>query len=192
MRPGFEPATFSSRTRSAIKRSRACAALGLALLLVGAAPAPAPGGDEPVAHTIADVAWIAGAWIGANGEHRFEEHWTIPAAGCMTGMFRWTVGDRLRVHELIVLEEEAGGVTMRLRHFGMQMRPWEESALVFRLVELEEGRAIFHQREAEAPKRLEYTFDEDADSLVVALIEMRDGEERAVRFSMRRASGRGD
>jgi hypothetical protein len=111
--------------------------------------------DAP-AHTLADIAWMTGHWSGGREGELCEEVWTAAHAGSMTGLFRWFRGDRLIVHELLLLEEREGRVEMRLRHFGASMRAFEEAPLVFHLTSLDEHRAVFSQREPEAGTTLTY------------------------------------
>jgi hypothetical protein len=83
-------------------------------------PLPAPAtssaqGAKPAAATIAQVAWIAGTWIGTSGTTApitVEERWTPPASGGMIGIGRTlrSGGTTLASFEFLCIAERQGGL----------------------------------------------------------------------------------
>lgn len=142
-------------------------------------------GAEGAATGLGAIAWIAGDWGATDDKGGYEEHWTAPGAGAMTGMFRWAADGKVRVHEFMMLEEAADGVTLRIRHFGAGMTPREDSPLVFRMTGSGDRSATFVQQNADPPARLVYESPEP-DTLRITLIKVRDGKETETPFTMRR------
>jgi hypothetical protein len=90
-------------------------------------------GQRPAA-TLDDVAWLVGAWRGevvdesfsdAFGDS-FEEFWNPPSAGTMVGMFKLLRDGEVAFYELMILAEEAGSLTLKVRHFGADFSAWED------------------------------------------------------------------
>lgn len=103
------------------------------------------------AQTLADFAFVEGAWRGGNDALAFEEVWSAPAAGVMTGMARGWSGQSLRVLEYIVVEETEAGVFMRFKHFNADYSTWEtDGPIVLRLVESKERDVLFRNDDPDA------------------------------------------
>lgn len=81
------------------------------------------------AFSLENVAFLEGAWRGGEG-FVFEEIWTAPGGGVMTGMARGAEGDALRVLEYIVIAETDDGLVMRFKHFNADYSTWEEDGPV--------------------------------------------------------------
>ena len=86
------------------------------------------------AASLDDVAWLIGAWRGdvvdeafsdAFGDS-FEEVWNPPSAGTMVGMFKLLRDGEVAFYELMILVEEAGSLTLKVRHFGADFSAWED------------------------------------------------------------------
>lgn len=103
---------------------------------VGAAPAAAQTvqtehtlareeGSPPPAASMADVAWLAGRWVGEGLGAAVEEVWLPPAGGDMVGVFRLVRTGSPRFYELVTLVEEEGSLVLRLKHFGPDLVGWE-------------------------------------------------------------------
>ncbi len=75
---------------------------------------------------------MTGAWRGGD-EFIFEETWSEPAAGVMSGMARGHQGGQLRVLEYIIIAEETDGVMMRFKHFNGDYSTWEKDGAVVAL-----------------------------------------------------------
>lgn len=86
---------------------------------------PAPGAPPPSA-TVADAAWLAGRWTGEALGGRVEESWSPPEGGTMLGHFRLDADGRPRFYELLLLVEERGSLTMKVKHFDPDFAGWEE------------------------------------------------------------------
>ena len=107
----------------------------LSALVVMAASlgACATSGEEPGPSSIDGLGFLAGSWSGDFNATRYDETWTEPAHGNMTGAFRWFAGPseqgEVAVYELLVFEEdETHGIVYRLRHFDGDMKPWASEA----------------------------------------------------------------
>lgn len=77
---------------------------------------------------LADLGWLAGRWVGKWGPRTAEQTWTPPQAGQMLGTFRLFEDDHTLLVELYSLDQKAGGVQLRFRHFTPDLVPWEKSA----------------------------------------------------------------
>lgn len=86
--------------------------------------------------TLADVKLLEGHWQGDFLGARAEELWLPPAGGAMAGIFRLYEGDKVMFYELMLLVEEEGSVSMKLKHFHADLKGWEEKDAMktFRLV----------------------------------------------------------
>ncbi|MBI1321949.1 hypothetical protein GC170_02010 [bacterium] len=76
--------------------------------------------------TLADVKLLAGHWQGDFLGAKAEELWLPPAGGAMAGIFRLYEGDKVMFYELMLLVEEEGSVSMKLKHFHADLKGWEE------------------------------------------------------------------
>lgn len=129
---------------------------------------------------------MAGRWAGESEGRVFEEHWTAPAQGQMTGLFRWIEAGSVRFTELLVIEIGPGGPELLIRHFGPGLEPWEEEPVRFRLAEIEPGRARFEAEEEDGLTILTY-ISPDPGSLAAILEKPRPDGTRRTEFRYRRA-----
>lgn len=99
-----------------------------------------PGARSPRA-TLADVAWLAGHWVGPALGGEAEEIWSPPRGGSMMGMYRLVKGGKPVFYELMTLVEEGDSLTLRLKHFNPDLTGWEEKqdSVAFPLVALGQG-----------------------------------------------------
>lgn len=157
--------------------------LALPLAAQGPTPTPAPGLDE--------LAWLAGTWEGTIGEDPLIETWFPPAGGRMAGLFRWVKGGEVYLYELVSLEETPEGVVLRIKHFGPDLVGWEakEDSVVFDLVEIAGGRAVFAERDDEEEGTTLTFRPEGEDGLVATFEETRDGEPVLLTFRYERVEG---
>lgn len=98
--------------------------------------------DDPQrrpAASIDDVAWLAGSWQGEAFGDEFEEVWNPPSAGSMVGMFKLLDADEVKFYELMLLVEDEGSLSLKVKHFSPDFKAWEdkEDYVTFRLVKLE-------------------------------------------------------
>jgi len=103
-----------------------------------------PGAKSPPA-TLADMAWLAGRWLGPALGGEAEEIWSPPKAGSMMGMYRLVRDGKLVFYELQTLSEEEGSLILRLKHFNPDLTGWEEKqkTIDFPLVALGERMVQF-------------------------------------------------
>ena len=87
--------------------------------------------------------WLTGSWHGSHGTRDWEEHWSENAAGGIIGMFRMTDGDKLITYELVLIEPVDNILVFHLRHFGREMKAWEDESLTFELVESTDTLLLF-------------------------------------------------
>ncbi len=149
----------------------------ISLLIAGGAgaaePPVAPSAPRPQL-ALADLAWIAGEWVGDKEGDRIEEAWLPPAAGAMPGLFRWLRGERLIVYEMLAFEQRPEGLVLLLRHFDAGLAPREAAeALIFDLVEASPDSVLFAGRDAAHPIRLGYR--RAGEDGLVALLELPGG-----------------
>jgi hypothetical protein len=117
-------------------------------------PAPAPA-------TIADVAWLAGAWAGMRGTSSIEERWGPPRGGVMLGTSSTVKGDRLTAFEFLRIVERDGGLVYVAQPGGVP--PTE-----FVLTELGTTRAVFENPRHDSPQRIVYELS--AEGVLIASI----------------------
>lgn len=115
-------------------RRAAALAAGLVLLAFGSlrgespptAPPPATAAAAPAA-TLADLAWLAGHWLGDGLGGVSEEVWLPARGGAMLGSFRQLRDDQVVFYELLTLAPNAEGVLeLRIKHFHSDLKGWEE------------------------------------------------------------------
>lgn len=82
-------------------------------------------GAPPPPASMADVAWLAGRWVGEGLGAAAEEVWMPPAGGAMVGVFRLVREGSPQFYELVTMVEEEGSVVLRLKHFGPDLVGWE-------------------------------------------------------------------
>jgi len=156
-----------------------------AVCLCGAWLAAAPAQDAPeteaarapIEATVADLAWMVGAWAGDGLGGRVEEVVQPPHSGAMPAMFRAMRDGRVRFYEFILFENEGGGVVVRLHHFSPGLKRWEDEPVTFDLVETSENGALFAER-GDTIERTRLRYERRGDTLSAELIETRDGEDR--------------
>ena len=105
-----------------------------------------PDGAPRPAATIADIAWLAGAWTGEGFGGRIDEVWSAPAGGSMVGHFRLVGKDgKPSLYELMTVLEVEGSLEIRLKHANPDMTGWEEKDkfVTFKLVKLDATGAYF-------------------------------------------------
>lgn len=104
--------------------------------------------DDPDARppaTLADVSWLVGSWTGEAFGGTFEEVWNPPSAGSMIGLFKLLDGDEVNFYELLLLVEEEGSLSLKVRHFNPDFTAWEEKGehVTFRFIRADEAAVHF-------------------------------------------------
>ena len=130
---------------------------------------------------IADLAWLAGRWVGEGLGGTMDEVWSEPAGGAMVGYFRLVRDGKPVFYEIMTLIESEGSVEMRLKHVNPDMTGWEEKAdfVTFKLAKLEKEAVYFNGLtfKRTAPDRVE---------IYLALRNRTDGTVREEKFAMSR------
>lgn len=90
--------------------------------------------------TLADVAWLTGSWEGEAFGSRFEEVWNAPSAGSMVGMFKVFNDEGVSFYEILLMIEEEGSVSLKVKHFTKDFVSWEtkEEYVTFRFISADE------------------------------------------------------
>lgn len=101
-----------------------------------------------------DFAWLTGSWHARVGHDDVEEHWTALGGNTLVATFRWVRDGKVLFYEIEVLEEDAGLVYLRVKHFDQKLVGWEEKGAPheFLLVELNEHGAVFRELDKPDPR----------------------------------------
>ena len=89
--------------------------------------------------SIEQVSWLVGDWTGTAFGKQFEEVWNPVSAGTMIGFFKLFSEDEIEFYELLLLEEEEGSLSLKVKHFSKAFHAWEdkEDYVNFKLVKIE-------------------------------------------------------
>jgi hypothetical protein len=159
----------------------------LGLLLVAA---PAAGADPPpepqVPATLADVAFMAGHWVGGAPGDLSEEVWSAPEGDSMIGMWRYVAKGRIRILEILTLTAEGPNVVLRIRHFDPKLVAREEKDRAVELPLVAKGRneAVFAGIEHGAKGTVRLTYRRGDDDSLTAVLE-KDGAREEFRLRKR-------
>ena len=63
------------------------------------------------------LSWVAGAWTGTLGERTIEQHWSAPLGGTIVAMYRSILNNKTTLYELLAMEQDGDGVSLRIKHF---------------------------------------------------------------------------
>jgi hypothetical protein len=137
----------------------------------------------PFKATIADLAWLAGAWVGTRGEGNatsIEERWSPPAGGAMLAIARSVRAEKMRTFEFLRIVEIDGGLVYKAQPGGA---PPTEFTLT-ELTKTEEGaaRAVFDNPRHDYPKRIVYELSPDG-RLTATTGNMKGGTPRRLDFT---------
>jgi hypothetical protein len=151
---------------------RAILAVPLFALALQATPAPGPAA-APAPATLADVAFMAGHWLGGEEGDVSEEVWTAPEGDSMLGLWRYVSKGQARVFELLSLKAEPDGVLLRLRHFDPRLvaREEKETPLVLRLIRHAPGEAAFEGAAVGGTGQVRLTYRRDGEAGLVSVLE---------------------
>ncbi len=95
--------------------------------------------------SLVDVKWLVGSWTGDAFGNRFEEVWNPPSAGSIVGMFKLMDEDQNVFYELMLVVEEEGSLSLKVKHFNEDLTAWEEKEdyVRFRLVKFDDDAVHF-------------------------------------------------
>jgi Domain of unknown function (DUF6265) len=119
---------------------------------------------------LAELAWIAGTWREERGQDVLEERWDPALGNAMTGTMRWLKDGTATLYEFLLLEEDASGVHLYVRHFtpGCVSREEKDAPVTLQLAEVTEDTAVFTS-ESEFPRR--YEMRKGSDGVLHAALE---------------------
>ncbi len=131
---------------------------------------------------IADVAWIAGSWIGQAMGGQFEETWNPPTGDSMLGMFKLVVDGKTEFSEHMAIVQTGDSLVLKVKHFDADFVGWEEKdkSVEFPLVEFSDHAVYFEG----------FTFRKTGDSsmsIFVVIGQEEGGQSTEVEFAAKRA-----
>lgn len=136
--------------------------------------------------TIADLAWLAGAWVGTRSSgSSIEERWSPPLGGAMLGVARTVnAAGRMVAFEYLRIVERDGGLVYIAQ-------PGGKTATEFVLTEVAPARAVFANPRHDSPKRIVYELS--AEGVLSATVgQMKGGMPRRLEFTRERGVARGE
>ena len=142
-----------------------------ATLALGVVGAMGAGAEEVEAATappsVAALAWMTGTWAGPVGAGVLEENWTVPKAGAIQALVRMTADGKTSMVELIVIEEEAGTLMLRLQQWDPGLKPRTDAPATMKLLELGEQSVTFEAVSEAQFATLGYARDGDAFTISI-------------------------
>ena len=102
-------------------------------------------GQSPGKGNVSDLDWMQGYWTGPGLGGQCEEVWMPTVDGQMIGTFRFWEDGKLIFSEFMHIIQEGDTFSLKLKHFGADLTPWEEKEkwTVFELIELGENTVYF-------------------------------------------------
>ena len=102
-------------------------------------------GTPRIKATLADAEWLVGSWDGEAFGSKFEQTWNPASNGSMVGMFKLLDKDKVAFYELLLLVEEEGSLSLKVKHFSEDFTAWEDRSdyIKFPLVKMEENALHF-------------------------------------------------
>jgi hypothetical protein len=131
----------------------------------------------PAKAAMADMAWLAGAWVGTRGTAgatSIEERWSPPLGGAMLAISRTVSRDKMRAFEYLRIVERDGGLVYIAQPNGAP--PTE-----FMLTELGANRAVFENPRHDSPQRIVYELSAEG-GLSVSIGQAKGGRPRRFEF----------
>jgi len=104
---------------------------------------------SPAKATIADMTWLADAWVGKRRSRSIEERWSPPLGGAMLGVSRTVSRGKMVAFEYLRIVERKGGLVYIAQPGGR--RPTQ-----FVLTKLDKNRAVFVNPRHDYPQRIVY------------------------------------
>ena len=105
---------------------------------------------------LTDFAFISGHNRGEHDGGIVDEHWSEAAGDSMMGMYRFIRDGKVKIYELLVIEQTAKGPVLRLKHFNPGLEGREDKAEVwsYPLIRFAPGEAVFER--ADKSMRITY------------------------------------
>lgn len=137
-------------------------------------------GDTSPAASISQIEWMTGHWKGEAFGGITEEIWSPSAAGAMMFVFRLIIDNEINFYEIGHVREIDDSLIFELKHFGPELKGWEEKEEVqrFKLIKATENRIYFEG----------FTFERinDQEINIYGLIGNEDGSAEEVTFNYKR------
>jgi hypothetical protein len=137
-------------------------------------------GEASPPASISQIEWMTGHWRGEAFGGITEEIWSPPEAGAMMFVFRLIADNEINFYEIGHVREIEGSLVFELKHFGSDLKGWEEKDEVqtFKFVKAEENRVYFEG----------FTFERisDHEINIYGLIENEDTSAEEVKFNYKR------
>lgn len=127
--------------------------------------------------TLADIAWMAGAWQTTGGRRQIEEHWTQVAGQSMLGMSRTVAGEKTVEFEYLRIEQRVDGIYY-VAHPKARCPGTD-----FKLTRASATEAVFENPQHDFPKRVIYR--KSGNDELTATIDGGEGT-KAMTFAYRR------
>lgn len=124
-----------------------------------------PGSET--ATSLADLAWLSGAWKMESSGRLIEEHWIAPAGGAMLGVSRTIRNGKMVEFEFLRIEEREGTLIYIAQPGGAP--PTE-----FRLISAASNEWVFANPQHDFPQRIRYR--RNSDGSVTARVEDESGK----------------
>jgi hypothetical protein len=164
---------------------RAAVLLGAAMAALGATQAIAAGTCR-----LGDLAWMAGVWGGGAGPDQSEERWVVAPGGRLMGS-SWSLhtdrpGGFL---EISTIQEDAGQVVLRLRHFDTTLvhaREPQDAPMAFTAARCDGSGAVFDGQGPQAGEHM--TYRTDGGNLLFVGDFLHDGKPVQVQATLRPAA----
>ena len=102
--------------------------------------------QNPGKGTIEEFDWLVGYWVGTGLDGDCEEVWMPAIDGQMIGTFRFWENGKLVFSEFMNLVSEGESISMKLKHFGKDLKGWEEKDewTTFQLIEMGDQKAFLN------------------------------------------------
>lgn len=144
------------------------------------------GAPTPAQASLADVAFMAGHWVGGDPGELSEEVWSAPEGDSMMGMWRYVSKGQTRIYELLTLTVEGNGVLLRIRHFDPKLvaREEKEQSVELPLVSKGKDQAVFEGGERGVKGTVRLSYRKPTPDTLVGVLE-KEGKKQEFRFRRR-------
>lgn len=126
------------------------------------------------------VKWISGDWKGEAFGGQTEENWSEPSGGSMMATFKLIDKDTVVFYEIIIIREIENTLILQLKHFGNDLKGWEEKdeTIDFPLKEITPNKVVF--------KGMTFKKISDHEMNVYVDIKQKDGSIENVKFTYKK------
>jgi hypothetical protein len=170
-----------------------CAAAAAVLVIVTPLMLLAQPPSAPIKASIDGLSWVAGAWTGTLGDRTIEQHWSAPLGGSIVAMYRSIQNNKTTLYELLAMEQEGDGVSLRIKHFapgpGLVGQEAKDESANHALVKLEDRLAVFEGGTAASPVRVTFR-SPDPGTLNITVERTRNGAPVSTEFKYKRIPAR--